>query len=104
MRTLLLVLASLTLQPFTLHPNEGRRLGFYNRKTSAAEIRVQGDNHGGDIDCYLFDREGRFLESDTGVVDSCLLTLPARAPGHYTVVLSNVGTSTGMYTIGVEKP
>ena len=103
MRTVLLVLASLTLQPFTLAPNEGRRLGFYNRQMSSAAIRVRG-NGAGDVDCYLYDREGRFLESDTGVVDSCLLTLPAHAPGHYTVVLSNVGIHTGMYTIAIEKP
>lgn len=102
MHALLLLL--LSVSQLLINPGAGTRLRPYNTTTKAVDIRVTGIGSDGnaDIDCFLYDREGKFLESDTGSNDACLLTLPARAPGRYTVILFNTGTSAGHYVVRAE--
>jgi hypothetical protein len=98
----LFVLALLTAPtPFMLHPEQGKRIRFYNPTNASWEIRVTGDGMG-DVDCYLYGRDGKFLESDTGTNDGCLLTTPKRMPGRYNVIVINEGNADGTYTVAVQ--
>ena len=98
---LLLSSHSFSLHPFPLRPNTGQRVSFYNTTMRQEEIRVQGTGSG-DVDCYLYGRDGRFLESDTGSNDSCSLRTPAKMPGRYIVEMFNEGDAVGMYRVTGE--
>ena len=70
-------------------------LGTYDRY-----VIVQGDGDT-DLDCWLYDANGRLISSDTDATDTCVL--PAPTFGTHRLVIRNLGRVTNYYAIWTEN-
>jgi hypothetical protein len=61
---------------------------------------VQGDGDT-DLDCWLYDADGRLVSSDTGATDLCVL--PAPTVGAHRLEIRNLGRVSNYYAIWAEN-
>lgn len=64
-------------------------------------VEVEGDGDT-DLDCFIKNRRGEVLASDTDGTDYCVLALTPPETGHYTLEVRNLGTLYNAYVIRVN--
>ena len=69
----------------------------------AGETRVIVDGNGRtDLDCFVYDRFGNLLGSDTDYTDYCIVDISLRRSGPIEVWIENLGDVSNRYTISLE--
>jgi hypothetical protein len=63
-------------------------------------VVVVGDGSS-DLDVYLYDENGRLIDSDTDATDTCFVSVNPRWTGRFQVVVRNRGGAFNLYSITV---
>lgn len=63
-----------------------------------AVVRVSGDGST-DLDCYVYDRGGHLIDSDTDSTDECALSWTPAWTGTFSIKIENRGYVSNRYTI-----
>jgi len=69
--------------------------------TSSSRVVVDGDGDT-DLDCFVYDRFGMLLGSDTDATDYCIVDIYQRTSGNIRVRIENLGAVYNQYRISVD--
>jgi hypothetical protein len=67
--------------------------------TNLVEVIGDGDT---DLDCYVYDRFGNFLGSDTDYTDHCIVRVHNPSAGNLVIRIENLGGVYNEYMLSVE--
>ena len=69
--------------------------------SGASRIVVDGDGDT-DLDCFVYDRFGTLLGSDTDATDYCIVNIYQRSSGNIRVRIENLGSVYNEYRISLD--